>query len=101
GDRGMRAAMHPGTRVPRPSRPRRLLLPALALLLAAAPALAAGTGEARPRARDVGIVIGTLPTGRHNAITDVKGVGVGHATLREGRRLNTGVTAIVPHPGNL
>lgn len=93
--------MHPGTRVPRPSRPRRLLLPALALLLAAAPALAAGTGEARPRARDVGIVIGTLPTGRHNAITDVKGVGVGHATLREGRRLNTGVTAIVPHPGNL
>jgi len=57
--------------------------------------------EQRPRARDVGVVIGTLPTGPRNAITDVAGVGVGHATLVEGRRLHTGVTAILPHTGNL
>ena len=38
----------------------------------------------RPRARDLGIQIGTLPTGTHNAITDVKGVLVGHVTLIEG-----------------
>lgn len=55
----------------------------------------------RPRAREVGIVIGTLPTGPHNAITDVPGVLVGQFTLREGTRFNTGVTAIRPHPGNL
>lgn len=57
--------------------------------------------EQRPRAREVGVVIGTLPTGPRNAITDVTGVGVGHATLVEGRRLHTGVTAILPHTGNL
>lgn len=57
--------------------------------------------EQRPRAREVGVVIGTLPTGPRNAITDVAGVGVGHATLVEGRRLHTGVTAILPHTGNL
>lgn len=57
--------------------------------------------EQRPRARDVDVVIGTLPTGPRNAITDVAGVGVGHATLAEGQRLHTGVTAILPHAGNL
>lgn len=57
--------------------------------------------EQRPRAREVGVVIGTLPTGPRNAITDVAGVGVGHATLVEGRRLHTGVTAILPHTGNV
>lgn len=51
-------------------------------------------------ARDFGIVCGVLPTGGNNAITDVPGVMVGHHTLREGD-INTGVTAIVPHPGNL
>ncbi len=57
--------------------------------------------EQRPRAREAGVVIGTLPTGPRNAITDVAGVGVGHATLNEGTRLHTGVTAILPHAGNL
>ena len=78
------------------------LLP-FALLLCAAGASAAtpDNHQERPRARDVGIVIGTLPTGPDNAITDVEGVGVGHATLVRGRELNTGVTAIVPHRGNL
>ncbi len=55
----------------------------------------------RPRARELGIVIGTLPTGPLNAITDVPGVRVGHVTLQEGVHLNTGVTAILPHAGNL
>jgi len=47
------------------------------------------------------MVVGVLPTGPLNAITDVAGVGVGHATLIEGDSLHTGVTAIVPHGGNL
>ncbi len=49
--------------------------------------------EQRPRPRDCGIVVGLLPTGQHNAITDVPGVRVGHATIAEHC---TGVTAIVP-----
>lgn len=52
------------------------------------------------RARDFGLVCGTLPTGADNAITDVPGVRVGHHTLRAGD-INTGVTAILPHDGNL
>jgi len=55
----------------------------------------------RPRARDLGIVVGVLPPGANNAITDVAGVKVGHATVRRGERIRTGVTAIVPHGGNL
>jgi len=57
--------------------------------------------EARPRARDLGIVTGIYPPGKLNAITDVKGVLVGHATLRRGDRIRTGVTAVLPHGGNL
>ena len=65
--------------------------------------------EGRPRARDVGVIIGTLPTGPHNAITDVAGVAVGHVTLIQGSGklvvgkgpVRTGVTAIVPHPDDL
>lgn len=56
---------------------------------------------ARPRARDLGIVTGILPTGKQNAITDVAGVRVGHATLIKGEDIRTGVTAILPHAGNL
>ncbi len=52
--------------------------------------------EARARARDIGIQIGTLPTGTHNAITDVSGVKVGHVTLNEGDSIRTGVTAVLP-----
>ena len=50
----------------------------------------------RARARDIGIQIGSLPTGPHNAITDVMGVKVGHVTLNEGDSIRTGVTAILP-----
>lgn len=73
----------------------------LPLLAFATTAFTAPAAEQRPRAREAGVVIGTMATGPRNAITDVEGVGVGHATLSEGQRLNTGVTAILPHPGNL
>lgn len=53
------------------------------------------------RARDLGISIGVLPTGRLNAITDVSGVRVGQTTLVKGDSVRTGVTAILPHGGNL
>ena len=52
---------------------------------------------ARPRARELGIAIGTLPPGEQNAITDVSGVRVGHTTLIEGDDVRTGVTVIQPH----
>ena len=54
-----------------------------------------------PRRRDLGIVVGIFEPGRHNAITDVEGVLVGHATVIEGDDIRTGVTAIRPHGGNL
>ncbi|MEW6550008.1 MAG: P1 family peptidase [Spirochaetota bacterium] len=64
---------------------------------------------AKPRARDLGIEVGIFETGSHNAITDVAGVGVGHATLIQGSGplapgkgpVRTGATAILPHGGNL
>lgn len=55
----------------------------------------------RGRVRDFGIEIGVLPTGEHNAITDVAGVRVGQVTLVEGDAVRTGVTVVVPHDGNL
>src|SRR5580700_10008385 len=55
----------------------------------------------KARARELGIVVGTLPTGPLNAITDVAGVRVGHATLKQGANIRTGVTAILPHTRNL
>jgi D-aminopeptidase len=55
----------------------------------------------RPRARDLGITVGILPIGELNAITDVPGVLVGHTTLVRGDNIRTGVTAILPHSGNL
>lgn len=47
------------------------------------------------RVRDLGIVVGDLPTGVHNAITDVPGLRVGHTTVDDGADLHTGVTAVV------
>ncbi len=65
-------------------------------------ALVAGADEAaRPRARDLGVAPGVFPPGPLNAITDVAGVRVGHATIVEGERIRTGVTAVLPHGGNL
>ncbi len=63
----------------------------------------------RPRARDLGIIIGELAPGPYNSITDVKGVRVGHVTIIRGKGklrpgkgpVRTGVTVILPHEGNL
>jgi len=63
--------------------------------------VAGATAQDRPRARDLGIAPGTLEPGPLNAITDVAGVAVGHTTLVEEDRVRTGVTAIVPHGGNV
>ena len=57
--------------------------------------------DPRRRAREWGIVPGVLPVGAWDAITDVHGVKVGHVTLIEGQDVRTGVTAILPHEGNL
>ena len=75
---------------------------AKALLLSAVLTLWPASGsEQRPRARDTGLVLGALPAGPLNAITDVAGVAVGHATVIRGQNVRTGVTAVLPHPGNL
>ncbi len=57
--------------------------------------------EKRGRIRDFGIQIGILPTGMNNAITDVEGVTVGQKTILKGDSIRTGVTAIIPHKGNI
>lgn len=63
--------------------------------------LLASLVEPRPRAREIGIAPGILPTGARNAITDVRGVKVGQTTLVRGENVRTGVTVILPHSGNL
>ncbi|MGY2132245.1 DmpA family aminopeptidase [Hymenobacter sp. HD11105] len=72
----------------------------LLVLLLLGLALQARSQE-RKRAREYGIRIGVLPPGALNAITDVAGVRVGHTTLVQGQEVRTGVTAIVPHAGNV
>lgn len=79
------------------------IAPAAALLIVLAGHLVAH-GESRPRARDIGLGPGVLTPGPLNAITDVQGVRVGQVTLIEDRgsdSVRTGVTAILPHGGNL
>jgi len=74
----------------------------LALAAAAADAgQAPGAGEPRPRARELGLAPGVFEPGPLNAITDVASVRVGHATLVAGESVRTGVTAVLPHAGNL
>ncbi len=63
--------------------------------------VASAADPPRPRAHDLGIEPGVFAPGPLNAITDVNGVRVGHATLNQGDRVRTGVTAILPHGGNL
>ena len=70
-----------------------------ATTLALAP-LPAGA-QARVRARDLGVAPGIFAPGANNAITDVAGVKVGHATIISGDSIHTGVTAILPHGGNV
>ena len=59
------------------------------------------TDDNRPRAREIGLVVGIFETGSLNAITDVNGVRVGHSTVIRSEDIRTGVTAIIPAPGNL
>ena len=78
------------------------ILPAMVVLLITAVTIGQNTNSnPRPRASDLGLKVGILPTGRLNAITDVAGVEVGQTTIIRGDDLRTGVTAILPHPGNL
>ncbi len=58
-------------------------------------------GQERRSARELGVTVGILPAGHYNAITDVEGVRVGHVTVTSGDSINTGVTAILPHDGNI
>lgn len=73
----------------------------LAVLIAVLAATQMGAQGDRPRARDLGIAPGTLEPGALNAITDVAGVRVGHTTVIAGDTVRTGVTAVLPHGGNL
>jgi D-aminopeptidase len=85
--------------------PRLVLLALAGLLLILGPTAASGAAQMRaderPRARDLGIRIGIFEPGTHNAITDVAGVRVGQTTVVEGEGIRTGVTAILPHGGDL
>jgi D-aminopeptidase len=73
----------------------------LLILLLVSSATIAQTSNPRPRARDLGLKIGVLPSGPNGAITDVPGVLVGQTTINRGPNIHTGVTAILPHSGNL
>ena len=73
----------------------------LIMVALAAAVLSPSPSAERPRTREFGVDLGVLPPGPLNAITDVAGVKVGHVTLIEGSTVRTGVTAIVPHEGNV
>ena len=77
------------------------LVCALLLLLVAVLNSQEKTPNTRPRAPELGIKVGVLPAGPLDAITDVAGVEVGHTTIIQGDNIRTGVTAILPHSGNL
>jgi D-aminopeptidase len=73
----------------------------LFILLTLFPGILMSQENERPRAREIGMEIGVFPTGTDNAITDVAGVLVGQVTVWEGEDVRTGVTAILPHGGNV
>jgi D-aminopeptidase len=77
------------------------LISGLAMAIGAWAQQASAPQEARPRARELGIQPGRFTPGSLNAITDVPGVKVGQETIVEGDTVRTGVTAILPHGGNL
>ena len=80
---------------------KKLLAGATVLLAAVFAAAQSTTPKPRPRASDLGLKVGILPTGPLNAITDVAGVEVGQTTIIRGDNVRTGVTAVLPHTGNL
>jgi D-aminopeptidase len=73
----------------------------LLLVILLQPDLSEGQQAQRPRAREAGVIVGILPPGPLNSITDVNGVLVGHSTIVFDSKVRTGVTAILPHGGNL
>lgn len=77
------------------------LFVATIILTAGFAAAQIATSSPRPRASDLGLKVGILPTGPFDAITDVDGVEVGQTTIIRGDNIRTGVTAILPHAGNL
>jgi D-aminopeptidase len=80
---------------------KRLFSAAAILLATAVTASHSSPAEVRPRASDVGLKVGVLPAGPLDAITDVVGVEVGSTTIIRGDNIRTGVTAVLPHSGNL
>src|SRR5213592_3350531 len=82
-------------------RTQRIFERVLFVLLISAASAVIVVSQTRPRARDLGITPGIYPPGTLNAITDVEGVRVGHTTIVQGDRVRTGVTAVVPHGGNV
>lgn len=78
----------------------RLLLQSIVALAGLCTLTVAAEDEQRVRARDLGVAPGIFSPGTNNAITDVAGVRVGQVTLQEGDNVRTGITAILPHPGN-
>jgi D-aminopeptidase len=81
--------------------PNKLFAIATLLLIPTFAAAQNVTPNPRPRASDLGLKVGILPTGALNAITDVPGVQVGHTTIIRGDNIRTGVTAVLPYSGNL
>jgi D-aminopeptidase len=79
----------------------RLSTVATILLVTAFTAAQSVSPGARPRASDLGLKVGILPTGPLDAITDVAGVEVGQTTIIRGENIRTGVTAVLPHSGNI
>jgi D-aminopeptidase len=73
----------------------------VSLVLASSVSAQSTSSNTRPRASDLGLKVGILPTGPLNAITDVAGIEVGHTTIINADNVRTGVTAILPHSGNL
>jgi D-aminopeptidase len=80
---------------------RRLRIAGLMLLSGVTAAAQSAATPGRPRAADLGVKVGVLPPGPLDAITDVTGVEVGQTTIIRDDNVRTGVTAILPHPGNL
>jgi D-aminopeptidase len=79
----------------------RFVAVAASLLLASFVSAQSTSSNTRPRASDLGLKVGILLPGPLNAITDVAGVEVGHTTIISGDNVRTGVTAVLPHAGNL
>jgi D-aminopeptidase len=74
---------------------------AVALVVTSSFVTSEAQNEKRPRAREVGVIVGIIPPGPLNSITDIAGVAVGHSTRVRDDNIRTGVTAILPHGGNL